>query len=210
MIFYPINPVQHAILILQNPPDVFKQFFAIWAYHHRVSVFGAKDDMIQKLREAAHMLHDWNIESSKTAIIKRQRHFCVLAKILAQHCGTPFEITLVIKQKIKILITNKMKKSIITLALSVPFAMFAQNDMLNNDNQNNDPFAAINNGNKVSQEYIDIAQTTAVLNIQNTQRGVGNISSGLVNIKRELIDVEQLTNGLKPNSSEDINAFLKR
>ena len=103
-----------------------------------------------------------------------------------------------------------MKKSIITLALSVPFAMFAQNDMLNNDNQNNDPFAAINNGNKVSQEYIDIAQTTAVLNIQNTQRGVGNISSGLVNIKRELIDVEQLTNGLKPNSTEDINAFLKR
>ena len=103
-----------------------------------------------------------------------------------------------------------MKKSIITLALSVPFAMFAQNDMLNNDNQNNDPFAAINNANKVSQEYIDIAQTTAVLNIQNTQRGVGNISSGLVNIKRELIDVEQLTNGLKPNSTEDINAFLKR
>ena len=102
-----------------------------------------------------------------------------------------------------------MKKSIITLALSVPFAIFAQNDNLNNQT-NNHPFAAINNGNKVSQEYIDIAQTTAVLNIQNTQRGVGNISSGLVNIKRELIDIEQLTNGLKPSSTEDVNAFLKR
>jgi hypothetical protein len=102
-----------------------------------------------------------------------------------------------------------MKNAIATLALALPFAIFAQNANGQN-NQNNDPFAAINNGNKVSQEYIDIAQTTAVLNIQNTERGVGNISSGLVNIKRQLIDVEQMTNGLKPNSSEDINAFLKR
>jgi Skp family chaperone for outer membrane proteins len=98
-----------------------------------------------------------------------------------------------------------MKKIIATLALALPLAIFAQEEQTNND-----PFAAINNGNKVSQEYIDIAQTTAVLNIQNTERGVGNISSGLVNIKRELIDIEQLTNGLKPNSTEDINAFLKR
>lgn len=70
---------------------------------------------------------------------------------MAQHRGTPFEITLGIKQKIKILLTNKMKKSIFTLALSVPFAIFAQNDMLNNANQNNDPFAAINNGTRLAR-----------------------------------------------------------
>ena len=93
-----------------------------------------------------------------------------------------------------------MKKLIVTLALAAPFFGFAQEEQ--KANQNEDPFAAITNGNQVSQEYIDISQTAAVLNIGNGTRSATRGAQSLVNIPKEFIDVSLLTDGLKPDNDK--------
>ena len=95
-----------------------------------------------------------------------------------------------------------MKKLIVTLALAAPFFGFAQEVKNENANQNENPFAAITNGNQVSQEFIDISQTAAVLNIDNGTRSATRGAQSLVNIPREFIDLNLLTDGLKPDNDK--------
>jgi hypothetical protein len=103
-----------------------------------------------------------------------------------------------------------MKKIIVTLALAAPFFGFAQEAPKTEANQNNNPFTAITTGNQVDQEYIDISQMTAVLNITNTQRSATRGAQMLVDIPREFIEISQLTEGLERVDNDKIKALLNK
>ncbi len=103
-----------------------------------------------------------------------------------------------------------MKKLIVTLALAAPFFGFAQEVPNTEQNQENNPFTAITTGNQVDQDYVDISQMTAVLNITNTQRSATRGAQMLVDIPREFIEVSQLTDGLERDDNSKIKALLNK
>jgi len=96
---------------------------------------------------------------------------------------------------------NKMKKLIVSIVMLVPFISFAQNSIsekINGATESTNPFAQIVNENQVSQEYLDIVQTAAILDISNTQPRSRGESTGSTSIPSSLVNLNTLTNGLQP------------
>ena len=94
----------------------------------------------------------------------------------------------------------------------IPFIGFAQNSVSEkiegtNDNQN--PFAKIENQHMVSTEYLDIAQTAAMLDISNTKRRTRGASTSSTSIPRTMVSLETLTTGLEQTGSTTGNVQLK-
>ncbi len=103
-----------------------------------------------------------------------------------------------------------MKKLIVTLALSAPFFGFAQEVPNAQLNQDNNPFKAITEGHQVDQDYVDISQMAAVLNISNTTRSATRGAQMLIEIPREFIEISQLTDGLDRNDQDKIKSLLNK
>ena len=94
-----------------------------------------------------------------------------------------------------------MKKLIVSIVMLVPFISFAQNSIsekINGTTESTNPFAQIVNQNQVSQEYLDIVQTAAILDISNTQPRSRGESTGSTSIPSSLVNLNTLTNGLQP------------
>jgi hypothetical protein len=54
VIFHAIDPVQVAIVVFQNPPNIFEQDISLVYLKARGSVFGTEDDVIENLCVGAH------------------------------------------------------------------------------------------------------------------------------------------------------------
>jgi len=107
---------------------------------------------------------------------------------------------------------NKMKKLIVSLVMIIPFIGFAQNSISENidgTNNNTNPFATIETQHKVSTEYLDIAQTAAILDIGNTQRRTRGASTSSTSIPRSTVSLEMLTTGLESTDSTNGKVLLK-
>jgi hypothetical protein len=55
VILNPADPVQMAVLVTDNAPNVFVQFLATFGPQHPLAILGRENDVIQDLRERGHL-----------------------------------------------------------------------------------------------------------------------------------------------------------
>mgnify|MGYP000941988344 FL=1 len=97
-----------------------------------------------------------------------------------------------------------MKKLIVSLVMIIPFIGFAQNSItekIEGSTVKNNPFAKIVTHNQVSQDYLDITQTAAILDISNTKPRTRGGSTTISSVPRNTVSLETLTKGLESTST---------
>ncbi len=108
-----------------------------------------------------------------------------------------------------------MKKLIVLIIAVLPAISFAQNTISENINQQKNtvevnPFVSLQTNNLVSQEYLDINQTAAMLDLNNGRRTRGNTRGATPSLPATMVDLNTLTNGLNASTpSESKNETLK-
>ena len=100
-----------------------------------------------------------------------------------------------------------MKKLIVALVILVPALSFAQIEQESEINlpENNieNPFTSIDTREYIQQDYLDLNQTAAMLNLsQRNGRKTRGATRGATSIPRTTVDVNSLTKGLDVEKSE--------